>query len=439
MDPPRPLARGFHAHFSQRGQARRRKPERKAGWLHKQPKESKDKRFQITGQGWKRRYFVLEDGVLSYYDKEWVDGKPSMDSKPYGVVEMGDAGCEVRDVRRARKGHPNAWVLEKKDGGTRILKLVLAPDEGAMEPNDTNSWKDALNEHLHYYKDSAANASAHNLARHLQPSGTHDSHDACVFFSYRQDSDIDNVERMVDKLGHLHPDVATWWDQKDLKPGEDFVAGFVEGLLRSDIYVPILSKQGLSQLSDLDTDSGWIDNFFLEMRLALELKSRGDLTSIFPILIGNLKEIEVKDTAVQRVEDKVREILKGAAKGDHLQEPGSVEQTLAAISKRQGYVLQGDLRKSIGEAVEKIAGEYDRVKRERSDTKPLISVGLGGPSTTGAPSAPSAPLPPPPPAGMAPEHDADSASLAKLKKFLEQGLITQMDYDSKKQVILERM
>ena len=178
-----------------------------------------------------------------------------------------------------------------------------------------------------------------------------------VFLGYRVASDADLVERLHDKLKAQGMDV--WWDKCCLQAGQPWEEGFADGLCSSDIFVPILSKAALASFAQL-TEAGWCDNVLLEHQLALELRHRGDLQAIFPVLVGECRhDVELGDmygdffkgggmptcldVRVLKVEDKLKEHLQRLGKGTPklLGDTRTVSATIAAITSNQGVKLIG--------------------------------------------------------------------------------------------------
>jgi hypothetical protein len=78
-----------------------------------------------------------------------------------------------------------------------------------------------------------------------------------------------------------------------LEPGVSWEEGFCDGLVKSRIFVPILSRNAINHpnrpnqnFSMLKADSK-CDNVLLEHLLSLELQERGLIERIYPILIGD--------------------------------------------------------------------------------------------------------------------------------------------------------
>ena len=68
--------------------------------------------------------------------------------------------------------------------------------------------------------------------------------------------------------------------------GISWEEGFCDGLVRSRIFIPLLSRGGLHNFTKLQADSN-CDNVLLEYNLALELRERGLVEFIYPIMIGD--------------------------------------------------------------------------------------------------------------------------------------------------------
>ena len=109
-----------------------------------------------------------------------------------------------------------------------------------------------------------------------------------VFLSYRVASDALLVERLY-MLLTKEKELNVWLDKKCLTWGQPWEQGFVDGLRSSLIVVPVLSRPALQAFSTLDEGSG-CDNFLLEHALALELKERGVVWGITPLLVGEADE-----------------------------------------------------------------------------------------------------------------------------------------------------
>jgi hypothetical protein len=124
-----------------------------------------------------------------------------------------------------------------------------------------------------------------------------------VFISYRQASDTDFARMLYDCLskfafGADGRRLKVFLDRERLLSGLSWKEGFVEGLRRSTLMVPIVSKGCLEPMAKLDPPvQDWCDNVLLEWKLGLELKQLEDypldgvqrhspLQAILPIMVG---------------------------------------------------------------------------------------------------------------------------------------------------------
>jgi len=110
-----------------------------------------------------------------------------------------------------------------------------------------------------------------------------------VFLSYRVDADQALVESLHDKLKAQDNSLRVFWDKVALPLGISWEAGFVHGLCTSKVFVPVISSGTLRKCEVL-TSSSPCDNVLLEYLLALELRDRGCVKRIFPVLVGDLME-----------------------------------------------------------------------------------------------------------------------------------------------------
>ena len=144
-----------------------------------------------------------------------------------------------------------------------------------------------------------------------------------------------------------------------MKPGQPWEEGFADGLCGSDVFVPVLSKGALAPCAELGASSR-CDNVVLEHQLALELKHRGDLRAICPVLVGEVEQhphLDVlhgdffkgggkpscRDEVVAEVEAKLADHLGRLGKGAPQLPAASrtVQATLDAILKHQGQKMMG--------------------------------------------------------------------------------------------------
>jgi hypothetical protein len=74
--------------------------------------------------------------------------------------------------------------------------------------------------------------------------------------------------------------------------GESWEKGFSDGLVKSSIFMPILSRGSINDSTNPRsnftklTETSNCDNMLLEYRIALDLFARGMLDFVYPIMIG---------------------------------------------------------------------------------------------------------------------------------------------------------
>ena len=112
------------------------------------------------------------------------------------------------------------------------------------------------------------------------------------FMSYRVAASVDadvlaGVWKLLTERGY-----SVFWDKQELHKGREWEKEFCEGLVCSHVFVPILSqaatknpKNDRANFEKLKEDSD-CDNVLLEHHLAIELKDRGFVKSVLPLLIG---------------------------------------------------------------------------------------------------------------------------------------------------------
>ncbi len=108
-----------------------------------------------------------------------------------------------------------------------------------------------------------------------------------VFISYRVATDLPHVEmlhKLLQKAG-----LKVWWDKTSLEPGEPWDIAAFKGMLKSKIFIPLISRGALHRMTTLDKES-LCDNMYLEFVLSLELRERGSLDKIFPLMLGDKDE-----------------------------------------------------------------------------------------------------------------------------------------------------
>jgi len=185
-----------------------------------------------------------------------------------------------------------------------------------------------------------------------------------VFISYRVQSDVKHAEILYDKL--TEAGLKVWWDKKSLLPGVPWQEGFCDGMVKSLVFIPLLSRDAINNSSAekqnfaLLSRSSHCDNVLLEHRLALELVERGILANIYPVLIGDLVEdpsdgsssytdyfttgchpMLTNAVIVDSVESTLQEQLNRLCFGTPLLEGQTVPVILDNIVKSQGCLIDG--------------------------------------------------------------------------------------------------
>ena len=75
-------------------------------------------------------------------------------------------------------------------------------------------------------------------------------------------------------------------DQTKLEDGQRWDSGFMQGLSKSMVFVPLVSVGSVAPMVQLTESDDWTDNVLLEWTAALELHQRGAIKAVLPILIG---------------------------------------------------------------------------------------------------------------------------------------------------------
>lgn len=173
-----------------------------------------------------------------------------------------------------------------------------------------------------------------------------------VFVSYRVFSDSNHVEELYNRL--TAQGIRVWWDKKCLLPGEDWEDGFCDGLVKSRIFVCLLSREAIKNFSSLESTSR-VDNVLLEHVLALELKKIGLLENVYPVLVGDRLSDgkyssyfksgchpKVADVCVESVMTKVAEHLERQGLGTPLDGEATALHVNKELMNYQGGFVQDD-------------------------------------------------------------------------------------------------
>jgi hypothetical protein len=169
-----------------------------------------------------------------------------------------------------------------------------------------------------------------------------------VFISYRVAADSWLAEQLYERLTAAECGLRVWWDKECLEGGMPWEEGFCKGLVKSRVFVPLLSRGACAALDHLGAASP-CDNLLLEHRLALELHERGLTERVFPLFLGDLDAaglrhgrytftgptachpLDVADVAVEAVEGRLLSILEQEGLGLPLREGVTVKGVLKGI------------------------------------------------------------------------------------------------------------
>lgn len=187
------------------------------------------------------------------------------------------------------------------------------------------------------------------------------------FISYRVKTDIELAEGVYNRL--TDAGLRVWWDKRCLEPGIPWNEGFCNGLIKSRIFVPIISRSSINHPSDakcnfskLESNSS-CDNVLLEYSLALELRSREYIEKIFPIFFGDPRPgdcfgsyfddgchpIDVKDIVVDSVHKALVFHLDRLSLGSIMADTITVRGVLDTVCINQGKVVESSLTAALEE------------------------------------------------------------------------------------------
>lgn len=193
-----------------------------------------------------------------------------------------------------------------------------------------------------------------------------DEADFDVFLSYRVASDSHHASilyRMLTEAG-----LRVWWDKESLKPGEPWDVGFCVGLMKSKVFLPIISQVAIGSFEGLGSDSP-CDHLLLEFALALELRERGRLDKIFPLFIGPKDPLtdeykkytfsgehashpqSLPELSVHSVEMRLVDRIDDLGLGSPFVEAMTVSNIVASLLKYQGTFVEGIIEESLKKIV----------------------------------------------------------------------------------------
>ena len=139
-----------------------------------------------------------------------------------------------------------------------------------------------------------------------------------------------------------------------MESGKNWEEGFCDGLVQSRVFIPIASASALlghhndecrsrgcqsTHKGDTSmlTSTSDCDNVILEYRLALELKERGLIVEVVPLLAGPVfdESLVGSDDIVASIEGKLKEHLKRQGLGEPVLPPMSPKETFTKILSGQ--------------------------------------------------------------------------------------------------------
>ena len=199
-----------------------------------------------------------------------------------------------------------------------------------------------------------------------------------VFLSYRVATDAHHVESLYNLL--VAKGLNVYLDKMCLLPGVDWEQGFIQGVVSSRAFVPLLSRdainnpiEGKPNFSKLTLESP-VDNVLLEYRMAVELQGLGLIEYLFPVFIGDIDmetkkyghyygskcHPELPDVSIKSVEKKLCHHMESQAMGTPLVPDRTVKSIVDAITTCQGAFVVGALDQSF----ESIAATIDKMLKD---------------------------------------------------------------------------
>jgi hypothetical protein len=152
----------------------------------------------------------------------------------------------------------------------------------------------------------------------------------------------------------------------DIHPYSFYSYRFCDGLVKSRIFLPLISKAAINSDSFENNNFGLLksdslsDNLLLEYWLALELMHRGFIEKIYPLLIGRrvtslngedyytnffedgIQSLMTHPVVVGEVESRLEQHLDRLCLGTPFLLSQSVGNILSGILKNQGRLIEGD-------------------------------------------------------------------------------------------------
>lgn len=196
-----------------------------------------------------------------------------------------------------------------------------------------------------------------------------------VFLSYRVRSDADHALKLYELL--TKRGIKVWLDVKCLEPGVSWEQGFADGLVKSRVFVPILSRRAINDNENIScdftrlTENSSCDNVLLEYILALEFHQRELVERIYPVMIGDFNSdyqtygkyfvdgchprLEGNVT-VHSVETQVEYHLNRLRLGSPLLSDMTVAGVCKEVVSKQGKLVEGPQDDALSATVDDIEG-----------------------------------------------------------------------------------
>ena len=214
-----------------------------------------------------------------------------------------------------------------------------------------------------------------------------------VFLSHREGCDDDVVKRIYKVLVEMG--LRVWWDLECSIPdsGLSHEECNCKGLVGSAYVVCVMSRESLrnptiqSQNMELLTPLSACDNLLLLWRFALELKDRGMVKGIFPIMIGDRLpdgqysnyfksgcNPNAADVVVESVEECLMSHLEREGLGGPYRSGESVRSVLSQVLSNQGGFLEGDPK----DAIQTLCHSVHSMVNVINSTRASINVAIAG-------------------------------------------------------------
>jgi hypothetical protein len=185
--------------------------------------------------------------------------------------EVPDVQQRIRELKRRSSGTPHSKLYAVTDAFSEVITKALQKDK-TRRWFDVSEMLDALNQSL-------------------VPASDHFFH---VFLSYRVASERELARALHDALSSQQVGtdgirLKVYLDQVQLVDGQRWDEGFMDGLTRSLIFVPLVSASACEKMGQMTkNEPEGADNVLLEWETALFLKENpgSGLQAVLPIFVG---------------------------------------------------------------------------------------------------------------------------------------------------------